>query len=28
LNMSGKFQLRMPGQAEFKSYLEWSGARK
>lgn len=26
--MSGKFQMRMPGQAEFKSYLEWSGARK
>ena len=28
LNMSGKFQLRMPGKADFKSYLEWSGARK
>ena len=26
--MSAKFQLRMPGQAEFKSYLEWSGAKK
>lgn len=26
--MSGKFQMRMPGQAEWKSYLEWSGARK
>lgn len=25
--MSGKFQMRMPGQAEWKSYLEWSGAR-
>jgi hypothetical protein len=28
LNLSGKFQMRMPGQAEFKSYLEWSGAKK
>ena len=26
--MYGKFQMRMPGQAEFKSYLEWSGMRK
>ena len=26
--MGGKFQLRMPGQSEFKSYLEWSGVRK
>ena len=26
--MSGKFQMRMPGQAEWKSYLEWSGPRK
>lgn len=26
--MYGKFQIRMPGQAEFKSYLEWSGERK
>jgi hypothetical protein len=26
--MSGKFQMRMPGQAEWKSYLEWSGSRK
>jgi hypothetical protein len=26
--MSGKFQMRMTGQAEFKSYLEWSGAKK
>jgi hypothetical protein len=26
--MSGKFQIRMPGQAEFNSYLEWSGAKK
>lgn len=28
LTLSGKFQLRMPGQTEFKSYLEWSGAGK
>jgi hypothetical protein len=27
-SMSGKFQMRAPGLAEFKSYLEWSGARK
>lgn len=26
--MSGKFQMRMPGQAEFISYLEWRGAKK
>jgi hypothetical protein len=26
--MSGKFQMRMPGQVEWKSYLEWSGAKK
>jgi len=26
--MSGKFQMRMPGQAAWKSYLEWSGAKK
>jgi len=26
--MSGKFQMRMPGQAEWKSYLEWTGAKK
>jgi hypothetical protein len=26
--MYGKFQMRAPAQAEFKSYLEWSGARK
>ena len=26
--MSGKFQMRMPGQSDFKSYLEWSGAKK
>jgi hypothetical protein len=26
--MSGKFQTLMPGQTEWKSYLEWSGAKK
>ena len=26
--MTGKFQMRMPGQQEFASYLEWSGKRK
>ncbi len=26
--MSGKFQIRMPGQTEWKSYLEWSGPKK
>jgi hypothetical protein len=26
--MQGRFQVRMPGQAEFKSYLEWSGEKK
>jgi hypothetical protein len=26
--MSGKFQIRMPGQAAFNSYLEWTGAKK
>lgn len=26
--MSGKFQMRMPGQADWKSYLEWSGAKQ
>jgi hypothetical protein len=26
--MSGKFQIRMPGQTEWKSYLEWQGAKK
>jgi uncharacterized protein YaiE (UPF0345 family) len=26
--MSGKFQMRMPGQSEWKSYLEWSGAKQ
>jgi hypothetical protein len=25
--MSGTFQTRMPGQQEWKSYLEWSGGR-
>ena len=26
--MAGKFQMRMPGQADFTSYLEWSGRHK
>jgi hypothetical protein len=26
--MLGKFQMRMPGQSEFRSYLEWSGREK
>ena len=26
--MSGKFQMRMPEQADWKSYLEWSGRKK
>jgi hypothetical protein len=26
--MWGKFQMRMPGQAAWKSYLEWSGEKK
>lgn len=26
--LSGKFQIRMPGQSEFNSYLEWSGSKK
>jgi hypothetical protein len=25
--MQGKFQIRMPGRSEWKSYLEWSGAK-
>jgi hypothetical protein len=25
--MFGKFQMRMPGQQDWKSYLEWSGAK-
>jgi hypothetical protein len=25
--MTGKFQSRMPGQTEWKSYLEWSGPK-
>jgi len=25
--MHGKFQMKLPGQTEFKSYLEWSGAK-
>jgi hypothetical protein len=26
--LAGKFQIKMPGQADFGSYLEWSGGRK
>ncbi len=26
--MSGKFELKLPGQADFTSYLEWSGKRE
>jgi hypothetical protein len=26
--LSGKFELKMPGQADFMSYLEWSGKRR
>ena len=26
--MYGKFQMRMPGQSEWHSYLEWSGSRQ
>ena len=26
--MSGKFQMKMPGQTEWNSYLEWSGSRQ
>jgi hypothetical protein len=26
--MKGRFQIRMPGQGEFRSYLEWSGGAK
>lgn len=26
--MSGKFQMRMPGQSDWRSYLEWSGAKR
>lgn len=26
--MQGKFQMRMPGQSDFKSYLEWAGEKK
>ncbi len=26
--MQGKFQMRMPGQSDWKSYLEWSGAKR
>ncbi len=26
--MSGKFQMKIPGGTEWKSYLEWSGGKK
>jgi hypothetical protein len=26
--MAGKFQMRMPGQQDWRPYLEWTGARK
>ncbi len=26
--MSGKFQMQMPGQSEWRDYLTWSGAKK
>ena len=26
--MYGKFQMHMPGQSDWKSYLEWSGGKK
>jgi hypothetical protein len=26
--MSGKFQMRMAGQQDWRSYLEWSGSKK
>jgi hypothetical protein len=26
--MSGQFELKMPGQADFTSYLEWSGSQR
>jgi hypothetical protein len=26
--MSGKFQIRMPGQPAWRSYLEWSGTKR
>lgn len=26
--LTGKFQIRMPGQTEWNSYLEWAGSKK
>ena len=26
--LTGRFQMRMPGQTEWRTYLEWSGGRK
>jgi hypothetical protein len=28
MELFGKFEIRMPGQAEFTAYLEWSGAKR
>ena len=27
-DLSGRFQMQLPGQSEWKSYLEWNGPRK
>ena len=27
-SMAGKFQMQIPGQADWKSYLEWTGSKK
>ena len=27
-SMSGKFQMKMPNQPDWKSYLEWSGPKQ
>lgn len=26
--MTGRFQMQMPGQADWRTYLEWSGAKR
>ena len=26
--MAGKFQMKLPGQTEWRSYLEWSGSKR
>jgi hypothetical protein len=28
VTLSGKFQMRLPGQSEWKSYLEWRGEKQ